>query len=229
VRGILAQRAGHLRRCQLFDGLCDARLADVAALTRERHYLRNEYVFHKRDRPAGLYVVVTGRIKESCQSFDGSERILDVRMPCQTFGDAALLLDAPYPYFCVALVKTHVLLVERRGVLALLESEPGFAARMLGMLSYRMHNTLKDIEAYSLKTPLQRLAGFLIGLQADSDAGDAAPVALPYAKGVIASRLGMTAEALSRALRDLAEVGIIDVRGNRVMVMNGARLQELAV
>lgn len=71
---------------------------------------------------------------------------------------------------------------------------------MLSSLSARLHTLVRDVESYTLLSPVQRVAGYLADLI--EPLADGNTVRLPAAKKVIASRLGMTPEAFSRALRD---------------------------
>lgn len=219
--------AAQLKHTPLFGALPDERLAEVALATRERRYASGELVFQKGDRPTGLYVIVAGKIKEACQSPDGEERIIEILGPQQICGEAALLLDCPYPFFVATLARSQLLHIEHRAIHALIDHEPGFVNRLLLSLSSRMYGIVRDIEAYSLKTPLQRLVGFLVELwSCADDAATGTNITLPVAKSIIASRLGMTPEALSRAFRDLADAGLLEVRGNQVTVHDMMRLRE---
>lgn len=218
----------HLRRSFLFGNLSEERLAQVSAATRKRSVFRGELVFQKGDRLTGLYLVATGRLKEACQSSDGNERIIEVILPHQTCGEAALMLDAPSPFDLSALVKSLILHIDRRAIQALIESELDFVARLIGMLSYRIHGVVNDIEACSLKNPVQRVAGYLIALCSQGVVPQES-VMLPYAKSVIASRLGMTPEAFSRALRDLSDAGLIKVRGHRIVLADVDELKSIGL
>jgi CRP-like cAMP-binding protein len=121
---------------------------------------------------------------------------------------------------------TDVLLLQldREIFMALLAEEAAFARSLLSTLSARIHVLMGDVEAYALRAPIQRVAGYLAE-QAHGRSG--ATVQLPAAKSVVASRLGMTPEALSRAFRDLAEAGLVEVRGQHVIVLNPRRLRQM--
>jgi CRP-like cAMP-binding protein len=98
---------------------------------------------------------------------------------------------------------------------------------MLGGLSRRVHQLIADVESYSLRSGTERLIGFLLA----EDRGDESPdgrvleVQLPVAKGVIASRLSLTQEHLSRILHDLSALGLIEVAGRRIRVLDVERLR----
>jgi CRP-like cAMP-binding protein len=56
----------------------------------------------------------------------------------------------------------------------------------------------------------------------------AAEVTLPAAKRAIASQLNLSAEHLSRILRELTAEGLIDVRGRKLAIPDIGRLQDWA-
>lgn len=224
MSGVLAQRIVQLRRTVLFAGLDEETLAFLAHDAREQHYARGEPVVRKGDRPISLILVLAGKLKEACQSSEGDERIVDVLMPNQTCGEAALLLGEVYPTFVTALVHAQLLHIERRAVLAVLGREPRLVRRLLRRLSERIVEVVHDLDMTTRLTPLQRVARYLRARWAPVRP----VVVLPVTKGVLASRLGMTQEAFSRVLRDLSEAGVIEVRGSRIHVADPARLNELS-
>ena len=59
---------------------------------------------------------------------------------------------------------------------------------------------------------------------ADTPVGDPVEFELPASKHVIASRLNLTPETLSRILHGLSESGLIAVKGKRIAVLDMARL-----
>jgi CRP-like cAMP-binding protein len=216
-----ARRLRYLQRCPLFADVPATRLATLIATARMLHFARNETVFHKGDRPSGIYVVVSGRFKEASISASGDEHIFELLGPGRSFGESPLLLDQPYPFFVAALVASRLLHIPRLPLLELLDTDRAFSGRMLETLSARLCTVFSDIEAYSLHTPLQRIAAYLLRLQ---NSHAAATFNLPAAKNVVATRLGMTPEALSRALRDLIDAGLIEVRGCRIAIKDASRL-----
>lgn len=216
----------YLKRSPLFQNLSPRGQALLAEAVHERRHVGGEMIVHKGDRPTGLLFVAAGKIKESLQSADGREKILELLGPGQTCGEAAMLLGSPYPYFVVALTNCLLLHIDTRTINALIDTERGFAARMLKEISRRMYALRCDLEAYSLYSPLQRVIHFLLDLSRSS-AGDTPVVTLPATKAVIASRLGMTPEAMSRNLRDMTDAGLIEMHGGRIALLDRKRMQVL--
>ncbi len=216
---------GKLRAACLFSELDEAELAELAAATRERHCAKDEVVLLKGDCPSGLFVVAAGTIKIACQSPAGGEKVIDLPGPGQVFGESSLVLDRPYPFMASALSPTCLLHVDGRALQGLAERSAGFARRLLAHLSLRVYAGVRDLENYRVRVPLERLIGFLL------DQSDATPndenqvVALGVPKHVVASRLGMAPESLSRCLRELSDSGLIAVGTDQVKVLDRDRLQ----
>jgi len=84
----------------------------------------------------------------------------------------------------------------------------------------------------STRSGMERVIGFLLrdcGAQLDDPPTAGAPtqvdIDLPVAKGVMASRLNITQEHLSRILHELTSAGLIAVQGRRIHVHDLERLR----
>jgi CRP-like cAMP-binding protein len=105
---------------------------------------------------------------------------------------------------------------------------------MLAGLSRRLHQLVADVESYSTRSGTERLIGYLLhdcigrGEEAAVDLQGSVDVELPVAKGVIASRLNLTQEHLSRILHDLSALGLIEVHGRRIRIRDVERLRRHA-
>ena len=98
---------------------------------------------------------------------------------------------------------------------------------MLAGLALRLHGLIRDVESYSLRSSTQRVIGFLLQRSGhgDDETGDV-EIDLPTSKQVIASRLNLTPETLSRIFHDLAAAKLISVHGKHVTVHGVKKLRE---
>ena len=216
-----------LKRLPLFAELSTEQINDLAAGTREKRLAKGEMLFNKGDAPRGLYLIVSGQIKLAFPSLAGNEKIIEIIGPKQSFGEAVMFMDRPYPVFAEALADTLLLHIGKSTVFGMLEHDVSFARRMLAGLSLRLHSLVNDVEAYSQRSSAQRVIGYLLehSAQAGDDNG-ACAFALPTTKQVIASRLNLTPETLSRVFHDLAEAGLITVEGRQITIHDQRRLRE---
>lgn len=219
--------AAILRRLPLFQAASPEQIAHLGRGTRERQLARGELLFQKGDACQGFFVVVTGQIKLAFPSTEGHEKVVEIIGPNQTFGEAVMFLDRPYPVAASALLDTQLLQIASRDVFELLEHDASFARRMLAGLSIRLHALVQDVESYSLRSSAQRLIGYLLQhLEEADETRGVVEVALPASKQVIASRLNLTPETFSRVLHELSEAGLVSVQGRQISILDAQRLRE---
>lgn len=216
-----------LTQLPLFGNLDAALRVRLAQATHERLYAKGEAVFRIGSPPSGLFIVMDGLVKESCISSDGREKILELIDAPHSFGESALFLDTPYPYAAATLEDSRILHIDKAALFDIAFSQPALAQRLLQQLSRRVLALIRDVETYSTHRHVQRAACYLLG-RCDETTDNQAYITLPTSKVVIASRLGMTPETLSRNLHDLADAGLISVRGNRIRIRDIARLRLFA-
>lgn len=220
-----------LAHLPLFLELAPEQLSHIAENTREKRLQKGEMLFQKGDMPRGFYVVVFGQMKLAFPSSQGNEKVINILGSRQSFGEAAMFMDRPYPVYAEALADTLLLHIARHAVIDLLSADPSFARRMLAGLSMRLHALVQDVESYSLRSTTQRVIGFLLQHgeteeKTGSEQRNEVTIALPTSKQVIASRLSLTPETLSRIFHDLANSGLITVHGKDITIHDMTRLRQ---
>jgi CRP-like cAMP-binding protein len=155
----------------------------------------------------------------------GEERVLRLVAARQTFGEASALLGRPSPYAAVAVAEAKVVVMPSAPLQALLERESAFAKAVVATLAERKLELCAEIGSATLQRGAQRLASYLDGLANGSNA-DLTEVQLPFSKTLLAARLGMKKETLSRLLRRLSSDGVIAVARRRVLILDRARLRQ---
>jgi len=210
-----------LANLPLFRELGAGEIERLAQGTRELHVPRGQILFRRGDRCEGLHVVVYGQIKLAFNAADGAEKVVEIMGPGQSFGEAVMFMEKPYPVYSQALADSLLLHIAKAIVFEEIERDPGFARRMIAGLSRRLHGLIGDLEAYSLQSGTQRVIGYLLNAVPDQ-AAPGAPVELrlPASKGVIASRLNLTPEHFSRILHELTEAGLIRVDGRSFSILD---------
>lgn len=208
-----------LARTPLFQGLSATELANIASGTRELTLNRGEVLFHRGDPSDGFFFLIYGQIKLSFISPNGGEKVAELIGPNQTFGEAVMFMDKPYPVTSTALSDCQLVHIEKAVLFAELDHDPQLGRKMLAGLSMKLHNMLADVESYSLQSARERVIGFLLReIPEDAPADQPVNITLPTSKGNIASRLNITQEHFSRILHDLAETNLIVVSGRTIHI-----------
>ena len=217
-----------LARAPLLAGLERPELSRLAEGANQIVVPRGARIYGRGDPCNGLYVVVYGQIKLALHSSQGIEKVVELAGPGRALGCAALFADRPHAVTAETLGDSRLVHIPRTKVLTEIDHLSPVARRFLTTLAERALDMLSEVEAGATQTSMQRLANYL-----DSTArrwnGDAARSArLPASKTIIASRLSMTKETLSRLLRELAERGAIAVNRDEILVLDGAALARYA-
>jgi CRP-like cAMP-binding protein len=216
-----------LARLPLFQKLGTEQLAALEKACRQRRLSKGEMLFQKGDPVTGFFVIVFGQIKPAFPSSQGNEKVVEILGPNQSLAEAVMFMGRPYPVFAEALADSLLLHIGSATVFELLETDPLFARRMLAGLSTRLHSLVQDVETYSLRSSTQRVVGYLLQHCPQSASGENSfDIALPTSKQVIASRLNLTPETLSRIFHDLSANGLIGVSGKHITINDVRRLRE---
>lgn len=204
----------------LFRSLDADQLALMTAAAQRVSIDKNDFVFHRGDPADGLYVVAVGHIKLAVPAANGQEKVIEFFGPGEAFGEAFMFLDKPYMVEAQALDDSLLIWIDKQDIFAAIDRDPSFARRMLAGLSLRLHTLVKDIETVNLQNAMQRVVAYLLGQPSEDGT-----MHFPFNKGVIASKLGLTPETLSRLLHQLAEQDLIEVDGKRVSILDAAALE----
>lgn len=219
-----------LARVPLLQGLVPDEIARIVKEAREVKLARGEVLFNRGDVSDGFYIVVYGQIKLAFTSPGGGEKVVEIINQGQSFGEAVMFMDKPYPVMAQALVDCQLIHIGKRALFAELDRDPMLGRKMIAGLSMRLHRLIADVESYSLQSGRERVIGFLLREFDANDNGKdrdklCAEISLPTRKGVIASRLNLTQEHFSRILHDLAERDLIDVDGRTIRIPDIEKLR----
>lgn len=216
----------YLATLPLFSDMAPPELERLATGCQTRRLARGESVFRVGQPCAEFHVTVTGQVKLFVLSPAGQEKIIELIGPGHSFAEALMFTDRPYIVNAQALVDSLVLSVSKQAVLTEIASDSRFALRMLAGISRRLHGLVADVEAYALRTGVERVIGYLLRNQAAEDGavGAAVTVSLPVSKATLASRLSLTPEYFSRVLAELEIAGLISVDKRDIHIRDSATL-----
>jgi CRP-like cAMP-binding protein len=216
-----------LHHLPLFAGLAEDEIARLAEQTVQRCLRRGEVLFRQGEPSAALHAVVHGSVALTVRAPRGRERVSDIIGAGRSFGEAILFLEKPYIVGARALTDALVLQVAKEAVFAELARNPGFARRIIAALAAKLHATVRELDLYALGSASRRFAVWLLRTARAPAQGEAS-LTLPASKKAIASKLNLSAEHLSRILRELAAAGLIEASGRKVRIADVERLSAYA-
>ena len=121
-------------------------------------------------------------------------------------GEAVALMNDNYPVAAEAVTDCKVIRIDTDVLLHSIRQSPEIAISILTATFQHLHSLVEQVEQLKARTGAQRVAEFLLDL-ASCDEGPC-EVVLPYDKALIAGRLGLKPESLSRAFAKLRDYGV---------------------
>lgn len=214
-----------LGRVILFQRLKPDQLERVARLAASVRLSEGESLFEQQDLAERFYLLVSGQIKLFRLSADGSEKVIEVINPGATFAEALMFMEKPsYPVGAQALKASALISIDARDFVSMLRQSVDTLLMLAGDLSQRLHGLIRELNDLSLHTGTCRVATYFIQHQANRD--DQFDLDLP--KQILASRLSIKPETLSRIFRSLTNAGLIEISGNKITILDRTHLADLA-
>jgi CRP-like cAMP-binding protein len=212
-----------VQRTRLFAGLSPESMLQLLQGSVPRLHAKNHMIFEQGEDASSFYIVLDGWVKVFRPSLSGDEAVFGVFTAGETFGEAAMFIGGHYPAAAQAVEDSRLVAVHAKVFREQLNKFPDLAFQMLGAMSRHLHSLVNQVEQLQTRSSAQRLAQFLVSLAPIVEGS--AVIVLPYDKSLIAYRLGMKPESLSRAFARLRTQGV-STDGNRVLVDSMAHLRE---
>ncbi len=214
-----------IRQHYLFSGLDDDIFDTLAAEIGIEAYEKGEILFHRGDPALAFYYVESGQIELSLISPDGQKKIIEVIAHGRTFAEAIVFMrEGKFPVTAEALSDSVVYRIPNDTYRGILKNSSDACMRLLSDVCRHLHQRVQEIERLTIQNARSRLSSYLIDHIVETD-DDEATVRLDLPKHIIASRLSITPETLSRLLRSMADDGILTVDDRLVFVHSLARLR----
>jgi CRP-like cAMP-binding protein len=215
---------GVVANLELFRGASPSQMAAVSSQCWTMLVRKFGSAMERNARPQGLFAIAYGTVKLALRTPNGEQRILRLVSAGQTFGEAAALLGQRNLYEALAIVESKLVVIPSAALYGLIDRDPRFARRLLVALAERKRELLSEIESVTYRRGAERLAHYLASLTAQLNRDGACSVHLPTSKTLIAARLGMKKETLSRLLGALAREGLIAIARREIAILDRDRL-----
>lgn len=184
-----------------------------------------ETIFQQGEPGAAFFIVLEGWVKLYRIAVSGEEAVIAVFAKGDSFAEAVAFTGLPYPATAEAVSSTRLVRIPADHIVKCIRDTPEIALAMIASTSIHLHQLVQQVEQLKVQSGIQRVAEFLVSL-CGSDEGPCT-IALPYDKMLIAGRLGLQPESLSRALAKLRPAGVA-VRASHVVVSDVRKLRSVA-
>ena len=195
----------------------------LPAAIRERSPLRRleagENLFRQADRAFGIFEVEHGRLRLIRHTIDNHPVVLHTAKKGEFFAEAALF-SSTYHCDAVAVISSQVRIYSKRQLLAAFRDDPVVGERFMAVLARQIHALRTRLEERNIRSARERLLHHL----ALNVGSDGRTVPLHGTLMELASEIGLSHEALYRALAALEAAGTIQRLPGRIVLLGSASL-----
>lgn len=214
-----------INRVAVFRGLRPETVQHVIAPATATMLRPHELIMRQEEPATAFFIVIDGWLKISRNTQSGGETVIDMMKKGDSFAEAAAFSGGRYIATAEAVNIARVARIPADHLIRCIRESPDIALAMIASTSQRMHYLVQQVEQLKAQSGVQRVAEFLASLSA-AEQGRCA-LALPYDKILIAGRLGLTPESLSRAFAKLRGVGVT-INASKVDVDDIVELRRIA-
>lgn len=205
-RAPLSASPEELRKAALFAGVDDETLSRLSADARIETLQDGDALFRQGDRVTDVSFVVSGYVKLMRIARSGRQTLIGIRSDGELIGEVPAGADEIHSVSAESIGAAKALKLPAPRFARQLKESPSLCAAVIRDSRDNVARLVGEIESLKSQNADQRLAHFLLALCPPGE--DRCRFRLPYDKRLIAARLGVKQETLSRAFAKLRAFGV---------------------
>ncbi len=190
-------------------------------------YPKSAVLFIQGQRPRGVFVLCTGKVKLSTSSSEGKTIITNISEPGDVLGLNATVSDHPYEVTAEMIEPGQANFIARDALLQFLRDNGEVALRVAEQLSRNYYVAYEGIRTLGLtSSPAEKFAKLLLSWESGKTNGQA-HIRLTLTHVEIAEMIGTTRETVSRLFSDFKKKQLLQIKGSSLMIRNKPALEKM--
>ncbi len=222
-------RLDDLKRNPLFQNVPEEALRDAARVVTQRHFAAGEIVVAQDAQGEALHLLTSGVVRVSRVSTVGRQRVMGEVYAPGVIGETAVLSGGERSATVQALGEVTTLMLYRTHFQQLLQRHPQVLWNLSVMLVERVTFLNDELIAFGLNTQAALSHVFLHLYRQRLAAGVPEAATLPLSTNDIMLRISSSRETVSRVMRTLAGLGLVQATSNTVVLLDPEGLGDLSL
>ena len=194
-----------LKKIEIFKNLTEIELEKIINISVVKKLSRENILFYEGERPQFFYALLDGFVKFYKTDLKGNEIVIHFFTQPTFLAEMPSFENIPFPATAISMRdESSFLLIEREKFLALLNSDPKFSFYIIKSLSQKVRNLEQVINRNLIYDAMTKVCSFIKENPRD---------VVNTKHKDIAIILNMAPETLSRILKKLKNLNIIDKKG----------------
>jgi CRP/FNR family transcriptional regulator, nitrogen fixation regulation protein len=195
------------------------RIVRIAGI--DMFYLRGAEIFGEDEPAEHLYKVASGAVCTYKILSDGRRQITGFYLPGEFFG----LQYSDEHCFSAEAIKDARIIAIKKSVLMTASKDDAVVSHRLLLLTTLELSRVQNRVLLLAKSAQERVVGFLLEMASRSPSGKS--IQLPMLRQDIADYLGLTIETVSRTLKSLKNLAVIEVSTRHIVICDRSILSQL--
>lgn len=206
---------------QYFDQELSQRLLKMGF---KRSFGSKEQIFAEGNEATFLPIVLTGKVKLVRYPEVGKEVILGVFSSGEIFAIPPALDGKRFPATAVSIGESQLLMLPRKEFLNLMESSKTFSSVIMSRMCGILRDRADTVQILATPSAEHRVASVLLRLAEKIEGNQVKKIT--HRRQDIAEMSGLTTETTIRAIRKLADKGLLKITGGKILLETTEHLRE---
>lgn len=209
------------KKAPIFSVLENKEIEQITSQIIRRRYKKGQVLFFEGDVSDKFYIINRGKIKIFKYTKEGKEQILYVLAEGDFIGDLSLLKKGKFDFNAEALEDVSLCILTKDSFDSILKRNSEISLKILENLHDRLVSLENLVQTLSTKDIEARIAGLLVSFSKSFGKlqGDEIVIEMPLSREEMANFIGVTRETISRKLTSMQDEGVIELVGNKKIVI----------
>ncbi len=205
-----------LNAIELFAGLPDNQISQLASHARPRTYPSGAIVVNEGDEAGGMFIVERGALKVFVTEENGKEVTLSLLGAEDYFGELALLDGAPRSASVMTIERSTLVQISRSDFLAVLDANPASMQIIVRNLVGRIRELTDNVRALALIDVFGRISRIFDSMSEPE--GEHRIIHQRLTQQDLANLVGASREMVNRILRELVAGEYIEIHHQHILI-----------
>jgi len=210
------------KKVPIFSFLSDAELIKIIDMTGHKVCKKGDMLCSQGEKSDTLFIINEGQVKISKLTKEGKEQIVHIFTNGDFFGELSLFSsDETYSFDACAISDVKICTLTKHDMDKIIMSNPEISLKLLQVISKRLTQTENLAQNLATNDAEIRIAFMLLefGEKYGIAVSQGLQINLPINREEMANYVGVTRETISRKLSIFEELGIISLKGNKVLII----------
>lgn len=210
------------KKVPIFSFLSEDELIKIIDMTGHKFYKKGDMLCSQGEKSDTLFIINEGQVKLSKLTKEGKEQIVHILNNGDFFGELSLFSsDEIYNFDAYAISNVKICTLAKEDMNKIIMSNPEISLKLLQVITKRLSQTENLAQNLATNDAEIRIAAMLLefGEKYGVVTREGLQIDLPINREEMSNYVGVTRETISRKLSIFEELGIISLKGNKVLII----------